>query len=299
MTISWAEDYQPVVYNLFMMGVDMVPSLIPALYNVQTSNSAFEYFLGLEGTDVEGWNAYKTSGETAYADFDRGFPKTFQHFNYTRNFKLLQDYIEDGTLNGAAQMAIRGLGISAAQKRETDAASTFVGAFTASAPYLGPDGVALCSASHPYSRSNADVYDNTGTESFSYTALTNAREELRDLKDGVGNPLMRNGTLILHPIELQKEVDEVLFATGKPGTANNDGTSARGFTALAWDFLTNAKDWWLIDPVWAKQSLFWFNRVNLYNQIVEVETTHVVYQFRMRYSWGFIDPRFVYGNDVT
>ena len=120
MTMSWAEDYQPVVYNLFMMGVDMVPSLIPALYNVQTSNSAFEYFLGLEGTDVEGWNAYKTSGTTAYADFDRGFPKTFQHYNYTRNFKLLQDYIEDGTLNSAAQMAIRGLGISAAQKRETD-----------------------------------------------------------------------------------------------------------------------------------------------------------------------------------
>src|SRR3989304_4639497 len=111
MTISWAEDYQPVVYSFFMMGVNMIPSVIPALYNVQTSNSAFEYFLGLEGTDVEGWNVYKDTGISAYADFDRGFPKTFQHFNYTRKFKLLQDYIEDGTLNNAAAVALRGMGI--------------------------------------------------------------------------------------------------------------------------------------------------------------------------------------------
>jgi len=298
MTIAWAEDYQPVVYNLFMMGVDMVPSLIPAVYNVQNSNSAFEYFLGLEGTDVEGWNVYKETGSTAYADFDRGFPKTFQHYNYTRKFKLLQDYIEDGTLNGAATTAIRGMGISAAQKRETDAASVFNYAFTASAPYLGPDGVALCSATHDYSASNGAHYDNTGTEAFSYAALKNARQNLRDLADGVGNPLMRNGTLILHPIELIDEVDEVVNASGKPGTANNDANAARGFTSLAWDFLTDAESWFLLDPIWTKQSLFWFNRVALYNEIVERATTHVVYEFRMRYSYGFIDPRFVYGNAV-
>jgi len=298
MTISWAENYQPVVYNMFMMGVNMVPSVIPALYNVQNSNSAFEYFLGLEGADIEGWDTYKETGSSAYADFDQGFPKTFQHYNYTRKFKLLQDYIEDGTLNGAASVALRGLGISAAQKRETDAASVFNGAFTASAPYLGPDGVALCSATHDYSRSNGGHYDNTGTEAFSYQALKNARTNLRALADGVGNPLMRNGTLILHPIELSDVVNEIVGASGKPGTANNDGNAASGFSNLPWDFLTDNESWFLLDPVWTKQSLFWFNRVGLYNEIVERATTHVVYEFRMRYSYGFIDPRFVYGNAV-
>lgn len=298
MTISWAEDYQPVVYNLFMMGVDMVPSMIPAIYNVQNSNSAFEYFLGLEGTDVEGWNNYKDNGITAYADFDRGFPKTFQHYNYTRRFKLLQDYIEDGTLNNAAQMALRGLGISAAQKRETDAASVFNNAWTSTAPYGGPDGQALCSASHPYSRSNADTYDNTGTEAFSYEALKNARTNMRQWTDGLSNPLMRNGTMILHPIELTDQITEVLTANGKPESVTNDGSAARGFMSLPWDFLTDAESWFLLDPIWTKQSLYWFNRVALYNEIVERATTHVVYEFRMRYSYGFIDPRFVYGNQV-
>ena len=298
MTISWAEDYQPVVYDFFKAGVDMVPSLIPALYNVQQSNSAFEYFLGLEGTDVEGWDTYKDTGITSYADFDRGFPKTFQHKNFTRRFKLLQDYIEDGTLNNSAQVALRGLGISAGQKRETDAASVFNGAWTASAPYLGPDGVALCSATHDYSAANGAHYSNTGTAAFSYTALKAARLALRALADGVGNPLMRNGTLVLHPIELSDVVAEVINAGGKPGTADNDANAVRGFSNLAWDFLTDNESWFLIDPLWNKQSLFWFNRVSLYNEIVERATTHVVYEFRMRYSYGFIDPRFIYGNAV-
>ena len=37
MSLSWAEDFQPVVYNFFMAGMEMVPSLIPALYTVRDS----------------------------------------------------------------------------------------------------------------------------------------------------------------------------------------------------------------------------------------------------------------------
>jgi len=297
MSIAWAEDYQPVVYDMFMAGVQMVPSAIPQLYAVKSSAKGDEYFLGMEGTDREGWDVYKNTGTTAYADFDRGFPKTFHHYDYTRRFKLERRYIEDDQM-GLVEQALRGLGISAAQKREWDAASVFNNAWTASAPYLGPDGVALCSATHPYSASNAATYDNTGTEALSYDALKNARTALRALTDGLGNPLMRNGTLILHPIELNDVVTEIVKATAKPGGANNDANAAAGFTNLAWDYLTDNESWFLIDPIWAKQSLFWFDRIPLYNAVVEEATTHIVYEFRMRYSYGFIDPRFVYGNQA-
>lgn len=296
MSISWAEDYQPVVYNFFMAGMQLVPDVRARLYDVRQSNAASEYHLGMEGTDIEGWNAYKDTGISAFADFDKGFPKTFRHGTYTRKFKLLQEYIEDGTM-GVAETALRGFGISAAQKIQADAASVFVNAWSTGA-YAGPDGAALCSATHPYSSGNAGTYDNTGTEAFSYTAVKNARQNLRGLTDGLGQPLMRNGTLILHPIELNDQVYEVINAQGKPGTANNDANAAAGFSSLAWDYLTDNESWFLLDPIWAKQSLLWYDRVALYNEIVERATTHVVYEFRMRYSYGFIDPRFVYGNQV-
>lgn len=296
MTIAWAEDYQPIVYDFFMSGVQMVEDVIPRLYTVKSSSAANEYMLGLEGTDVEGWNVFKDTGISAYADFDRGFSKTFHHYEYTRRFKLMQAYIEDGTM-GIVEQSLRGLGISAAQKRQWDAASVFNNAWSTGA-YAGPDGAALCSASHPYSAGNSGTYDNTGTEAFSYTALTSARTNLRALTDGVGNPLMRNGTLVLHPIQLDKVVREVIGASGKPGGADNDANAVSGYSNLSWDYLTDDESWFLVDPIWAKQSLFWFDRVPLYNKIVEVATTHVVYEFRMRYSYGFVDPRFLYGNQV-
>ena len=297
MTISWAEDYQPVVYQFFLAGMNMVPSVIPQIYSVQPSTSPEEKRLGWEGTDTEGWNAYKNTGTSAYADFDMGFPKTFHHYNYTRRFKLLQDYIEDGSM-GIAETALQGLGISAARKREEDAASVFNNAWTASAPYLGPDGVALCSATHDYSANNTAHYDNTGTDAFSYTALCSARDALRALTDGVGNPLQRNGTLILHPIQLSKQVYEVINANQTPGGVTYGGNAATGFQSLPWDYLTDDESWFLLDPAWTKLSLFWFDRVELYNEIVERATTHVVYEFRMRYSYGFTDPRFLFGNAV-
>jgi hypothetical protein len=298
MSTSWAEAYQPVVYQMFMHGVNQVESKIPLIYDVRNSSVGIEYHLGMEGTDVEGWDSYRKTGDTSYADFDRGFPSTFTHQDYPRRYKLLKKYIKDNTLN-IAERALSSMGISAQQKKETDAASVFNLAFTSG---LGPDGVYLCSASHPYSAGNADTYSNTGTAAFSYTALKTARQNMRAWTDGLQQPLMRNGKVILHPIELDDEVYEIIEAQAKPGTADNDANAAMrngGFSNISWDYLTDDNNWFVLDPLWAKQSLIWYEREPLEVMIIEENTTEIVYEFHMRYSYGWIDPRFVYGNAVT
>lgn len=295
MSIAWAEDYQPIVYQMFMAGMGSVPSLIPQLYDVRSSTNASEYHLGWEGTDTDGWETYEQTGQTGYADFDRGFPKTFTHKEYTRRFRLYQKYIEDDRM-GIVRDSLQKLGISAAQLRERHAASIFNNAFTSG---VGPDGVVLCSASHPYSAGNSAVYSNAGALALNYTNLKATRQAMRQWVDGLGNPLMRSGKLILHPIELQDVVTEIINAQGKPGTSDNDANAAQNFTSLAWDYLVDANNWFLLDPIWMKQSLLWYDRVALYNKIVEQTTTYVTYEFRMRYSFGWVDPRFVYGNNVS
>jgi hypothetical protein len=47
-----------------------------------------------------------------------------------------------------------------------------------------------------------------------------------------------------------------------------------------------------------KRYLRWYNRVPLETRVVEQTSTHVIYEFYMRYSFGWVDPRFVYGNAV-
>lgn len=296
--VTWAKDYQPVVYEWFLEGIDSVPSLIPLLYDVQTSKNLYEYSIGVGGVPVEHWDGYRVDGMTRSVDLERGYSKTFTNTEYTVRFPLKKLYIQTDQM-GIIRQGINSIGVSAAQKKEVDAAGVFNNSFTASAPYLGPDGVALCSASHPVGPDNTGtVRDNTGTEAFSYTAMKNARTNMRNWTDGQANPYLANGKLALLPIELEDTAIEIFDAMGKPGTGNNDANALRGFQYAAWDWLTDAESWWLIDPQRCKQCLKWYNYSNLEVMVVEETTTDIVYEFKMVYSYGWRHWSFVYGNAV-
>jgi hypothetical protein len=299
MTLNWAKDYQPIVYEAFKAGMSMVEnSLIPTLFDVQGSVDANEYHIGLGGSSTEVWDEYEDLGISGYMDQERGYPTTFTHTEKTARFKLLKKHIEDRGAFRVAQEALENAGLNLALKREQDAASVFNNAFSSS--FVGADGVALCSDSHPQAPDNTGTtYDNLSTNAFTYEFLKDARQQLRGLVNSFGDPLMRRGRLILHPIDLSETVDEVINAQARPGTADNDANAARGYTALEWDFLSAANNWFLIDPTWGPRSLKWYNRVLLENMIVEEATTHVVYEFRSRYSYGWTDPRWLIGHNVT
>jgi hypothetical protein len=295
--MTWANQYAPVVYQMFKVGTQLVPTKIPRLFNVMTSTKLKEYRVGVGGMSTEVWNEYNATGQTGHTDIDRGYATTFEHDPFTARISLRKNAIKKEGI-GVYQAAIQEIAISAMQKRETDAASHFVNAFSGS--YLGADGVALCSASHPKGPdATGDTYDNTGTSAFSYTSLKEARQNMMDWTDQQGNPMFRNGRLVLLPNELFDEAEEMRTARGKPGTADNDGSVAGGFVYERWDYLTNAKDWWLLDELWMKQHLLWFDSEPLHMMIVDETTTDITYEFNMEYSSGWTDARFVYGNDVA
>lgn len=300
MAFTWASKYAPVVYGYFKAGVAMVPSLLPQLFNMSTTASKKVYRVGVGGMSTEVWAEYGRTGVTGQGDIDRGYATTFECEPFTARVTLLTSDLKEPNGISLYESTIQEVGISAQQKRETDGAGIFVNSFTASAPYLGADGVALCSATHPYGPDDTgNVYVNTGTAAFSYAAMLSSRQAMRALVDQQGNPLFRQGRLVLLPIELNDTALEIQNASGKPGTANNDGSAADGFIYRSWDYLTNAKDWWLLDPIWSRQHLLWFDRTPLHMMIVDETTTEITYEFHMEYVVGWSDPRFVYGNDVA
>lgn len=298
MTTNWGKDYQPVVYQYFVEGMQSVPSVIPQLFDVQTSRKLYERSIGVGSVPVEQWDQYRKQGKTGYVDLDRGYPTTFTNTEYTVRYALKKILIETDEL-GVIQQGVNEIGVSAQNKKEVDAASVFNNAFTNSAPYLGPDGVALCYASHPVGPDNTGTTrDNVGAESFSYEAMKNARMNLRGLTDGNGNPFLINGKLALIPIELEDQAMEIFGATLKPGTVLNDASALRNFNYLAWDWLTDAESWFMVDPLRIKQMLKWYNYSDLQVMVVEETTTDIVYEFKMVYSYGWRHWSFVYGNAV-
>jgi hypothetical protein len=295
--MEFARNVAPVVYKFFSTGVQSVPDMIPRLFRVENSTDLKEYRQGVGGMSTEVWGEYNLTGQSGHADIDRGYATTFEHEPFTARIALEKRIIKRGGI-GVYETALREIGISAMQKKQVDGASHFVNAFSGS--YLGADGVALCSASHPKGPdATGDTYDNTGTAAFNYTNLKAARQAMRQWTDQQKNPMHRNGRLVLLPTELYDEAMEMATARGKPGTADNDGSVAGGFQYLEWDYLTNAKDWWLLDELRLKQDLLWFNSEPLHMMIVDETTTHITYEFNMEYSSGWSDARFVYGNDVA
>lgn len=295
MAMTWAKDYQPIIYEWFREGMDGFQSMIPELFDVRSSTKAEERALGVGGVPIEAWEQYEREGEVAHVDVDRGYPKTFTHKEYPVRYSLKIKDIEDDQ-TGLIQEGVRLVGESAAQRREAHAADIFNLAFTSG---LGPDAVYLCSASHPVGPDNTgELRDNTGTEAFSYTAMKNARLAMRAWTDSQSNPLRVKGRLVLLPIELEDQALEIFEAQNKPGTANNDGNAVKGFDYRIWDDLTDAESWFMLDPVRTKRFLRWYDRKLLFPKIVEETTTHITYEFMMRYSYGWTHWSFVYGNAV-
>jgi hypothetical protein len=299
--LTYAKNYQPIVYEWFLEGVDGVPSLIPELFDVQTTTDINTYSLGIGGIPVEMWDQYRLNSKTGYVEPDRGYPKTFTLVEYPIRLPIKKLYLQTDK-TGLIREAVNEVAVSAAQKKETDAASVLNNAFTNSAPYLGPDGVALCYASHPVGPDNTGtVRDNTGTEALSYTAMKNARLNMRALTDGQANPYQINGKLVVAPIQLEDLIIEIFTALGKPGGANNDGSAVnrqQGWDYRTWDWLTDDESWWLIDQARAKRFLKWYNFGGYESMVVEETTTDIVYEFKMTYIYGWRHWSFVYGNAV-
>ena len=294
---TWAKNYQPVVYEWFLEGMNSVPSMIPMLFDVQTSSKLYEYSIGVGGVPVEHWDGYRLDGITRNVDVDRGYAKTFTNTEYTVRYALKKLYIQTDQL-GVIQQGLNSIGVSAQQKRETDAASVFNNAFSSS--FTGPDGVSLCNASHPVGPDNTGTTrDNTGTDAFSYQAIKDARVALRALNDGQGNPYMINATRALIPIELEPQAAELFNALAKPGTANNDANAISQLGYASWDWLTDTNNWFLYDPIRIKQMLKWYNFSDLEVMIIEETTTDIVYEFKMVYSYGWRHWSFLFGNEVT
>jgi len=294
--LTYAKNYQPIVYEWFLEGVDGVPSMIPELFDVQTTSDLSVYSLGIGGIPVEMWDRYSKDGKTGYVEPDRGYSKTLTLVEYPIRLPIKKLYLQTDK-TGMIRESINDVAISAAQKRETDAASVLNNAFSSS--FLGPDSVSLCNASHPVSPDNSGTTrDNTGTEAFSYTAMKNARLNMRAWTDGQANPMMVNGKIALLPIELESQAMEIFGARGKPGTADNDGSAITGLSYRIWDYLTDNESWWFIDPIRAKRFLKWYNFGGYDSMVVEETTTDIVFEFKMTYIYGWRHWSFVYGNAV-
>ena len=296
---QWAELLEPGLREIFMQtsAALAAQSRIPALFDVISSTKAKEEFLAVGGMGE--WNAYK--GAIEYDDLEKGYKTTMTHEEYARGFMIERKLVDDDQYSLFRDRPAE-LAMAAMRTREVHAASVFNNAFSTS--YPGGDGKPLCEDDHPKGPSNSGTLDNEGALSISYDNVIATRLLMRAYTDDRGNLIPANPDTILVPPELEQTAFEMFPQdNNKPNTADSVANFARSFirNVIPWDYLTDANAWFLIDSARAKQCLKWIDRVPLSFALDPTSDFNLVSRWRgyMRYSYGFKDWRWVYGNNPS
>ncbi len=178
------------------------------------------------------------------------------------------------------------------------AASVFLNAFTSAD---GSDGVALCSASHPYSPDDATVQTNTGTSTMSAANIEAVRRiGMTDILNDKGQILDINYDTIICSPSKEETAWEIINSRGKVNTANNNRNFHEGrYKLLVWPRL-NTYPWFMIDSQLCKEHLEWWDRIKPeFNQDRDFETYVAKWSTYFRCNTSYSDWRFIVGQNAT
>lgn len=297
----------PVINEAFYGAFETVPDVLNDLFDVRTTTRSLEKFSGAGGLGL----MPIFDGARNYDQPELLWAKSLTWLEYDIAVNIARTLLEDLDTVGTTELEGRayGLGLAAAKTRQYLAVQYYENGATGTFTYDGrtfnaqtPDGIALFSASHPYTPTNASTQSNYTTAAFSYENLKAARQMMAAFKDPRALPALVQPDTILFGPAIADDVYAVLYSDKRPDNANNEinvvrnGLFSRGLRPIETAWITG-NHWFLIDSSLRRLGAKWFNRSTTeleedynFNSRTFARAAHE------RHGAGFIDWRFAVGN---
>ena len=290
-----AKELEPGLNALFGLEYKNYENQHTEIFDTENSDRAFEEEVMLSGFENA---AVKSEGAAVvYDNAQETFTARYQHETIALAFALTEENIEDNLYDKISTRYTKALARSMANTKQVKAANVLNNAFNNA--FAGGDGVALCSDAHPII---AGTFKNEPTTAadLSETSLEQAMIDIAAMTDERGLKIAARGMkMIIHPN--QQFVAERLMKSGqRPGTADNDvnamksmGMVPQGFVVN--NFLSDTESFFIKTDV--PNGLKHRVRAPIKTAMEgDFETGNVRYKARERYSFGWSDPRGIYGN---
>jgi hypothetical protein len=300
---QWPQFLLPIIRDSFYQQMDAVESAVAGLYGERNTDTISEYSQGIgAGGLVPEYNAATAEGAPAaiqYDSFAPLYPKTFTVKQYAKGLaieRLLMRTDQSGLIRERAQS----LGLEYGQTLATHRSSVFVNAF--SSDYVGADAVALCSALHPNRPDDTGTtFSNAGSAAFSYPAVMDAIATGFAMTNDRGLPMPAIYDTLVIGIANAAKAKELFGATGKPGGADNDASALPTLNIKVDPYLGATKNWFLVDSKKSQFALrwYWLDRPGLSMDPTSDYNLVAKYRGYMAYSFGWNDPRWIYGSEVA
>lgn len=283
----------PTLYHHFELGMLSVPMVRDRLFTVRPSTMATEKGVGIGGMSVDAWDVYKQSGSKGSLEFSQLYTQTYTHQEYAVRFSVKKQLVMNDQY-GVIERQLQGIGMSGANHMEIDAATLLNNAF---ATTTWSDGQFLCDTDHPV---GSTTHSNDGSTALSESAVSATRILMMRFPDDKGNPLGVVGDELIVPPELEDTALKITRSILNPETGNNAMNPQQGrFNVIVVPRLTDTNNWFMSSSAWRRQVVNWYEREPLTIMQVDEDTTDLVFEAKLHYSYGVDDWRWIYGHAVA
>ena len=293
------KELEPGLNALFGLEYNRYDNEHAEIFTSESSDRAFE-----EEVMLTGFAGAAIKQEGAGVQFDQAseaYTSRYTHQTIALAFAITEEAIEDNLYDRLASRYTRALARSMSTTKQTIAANVLNNAFSSS--FVGGDGKELCATDHPLA--NGGTYSNelATPADLSETSLEQALIDIAAFVDERGLKIALQGRKLIIPKELQFTAERVLksplstnqtnnFAKNDINAMLNMGMIPEGYRVN--HFLTDTDAFFIITD--APNGLKNFVRSPIKTAIEgDFDTGNVRFKARERYSFGWSDPRGIFG----
>ena len=292
-----AKELEPGLNALFGMEYNRYEGQHAEIFDTESSDRAFE-----EEVMLSGFGAAPVKNEgtgISYDDANEAYTARYNHETVAMGFSITEEAVEDNLYDRLASRYTRALARSMAHTKQVKAANVLNSAFTGGAT-AGGDGKALCATDHPLTSGGTFANEPATAADLNETSLEDALINIAGFVDERGLVIALRGMKLIIPRQLQFVAERLMVSNLRVGTADNDvnaikssGMLPEGYVVN--DYLTDTDAFFIKTD--APNGLKHFERSALATSMdPDFDTGNMRFKARERYSFGFSDPRCVFGS---
>lgn len=273
------------------------------LFDTSTSRKAFEEDMSQSGF---GLASVKPEGASiAYDTAQQGFLTRYTHVTYGLGFVITREMVEDDLYDTIGKKRANALAFSMRQTKEIVAANVYNRAFSTS--YLGGDGASMITAvgdglsgGHP--NVAGGTYSNRllTAADLSEASLEQSCIDLMKFTNDRGLKIAVMPQKLIIPVDLVFEADRILNTPLRVGTANNDINALKQMGKFPGgivvnNYLTDTDAFFIRTNI--RDGLRHFERRgDDFAMDNDFDSDNAKYKATGRYSFGWSDPRAIFGS---
>ena len=265
------------------------------LFDSDTSSQNYEEDVQLTGF---GLAPRKPEGSGVQYDSEiQGFTTRYTHIAYALGYIVTKEELDDNLYEQVSRRRAAALAMSFRQTKENVGANIYNRAFNSN--YTGGDGVSLCNTAHPNVSGGTFANKPLVDADLSEASLEDALIAIMGFQNDRGLLINVMPRSLVVARQNWYNANRILKSTYTPGSADNSINVLKATNALPEGivmnhYLTSPNAWFVRTNI--QNGLKYYSRVGIqFDQDNDFDTMNAKAKGYERYSFGWTDPRAIYG----